>query len=140
MNRADAISLLNQYATVTQDPKVRDLASRVVHHDEGKAFRWLGFVQGILVERGLYTVEEVKTHSRERRVPTLAEEMTQIGAPCPMCQDNTVVAVDCASKKMGWYQICLSTDCDFVKFEGSEDEAWAQSAAKEEAHESPRVP
>lgn len=30
-----------------------------------KAMRWLGFVQGVLVARGFYTLAEVREHSRE---------------------------------------------------------------------------
>jgi len=29
-----------------------------------KAFRWLGFIQGVLWTTGLYTLEELKNHSR----------------------------------------------------------------------------
>ncbi len=29
-----------------------------------KAMRWLGFVQGVLVAKGLFTVEELKNHSK----------------------------------------------------------------------------
>ncbi len=35
---------------------------------ENKAMRWLGFCQGILVERGIFTLEEVKIHSRDKEV------------------------------------------------------------------------
>lgn len=30
-----------------------------------KAMRWLGFIQGVLVSRKLFTLEEVRGHSRE---------------------------------------------------------------------------
>jgi hypothetical protein len=114
MTRTDAVDLLKQYAAVTRDPKVCDLASRVEQHSEGKAMRWLGFVQGILVERGLYTVEDVKSHSRERRVPTIAEDLTKFGASkCPTCADTTVVAFDFENKQLGGYEICLNEDCDY---------------------------
>jgi hypothetical protein len=29
-----------------------------------KASRWLGFVQGVLCERGVFTIDELKNHSR----------------------------------------------------------------------------
>lgn len=30
----------------------------------GKAFRWLGFVQGALASMGIFTIEELKNHNR----------------------------------------------------------------------------
>jgi hypothetical protein len=35
---------------------------------EGKVMRWLGFIQGTFVTCGIYTLEDVKTHSRDRKV------------------------------------------------------------------------
>jgi hypothetical protein len=32
-----------------------------------KSFRWLGFVQGVLWSYGIYTLEELKNHSRTRK-------------------------------------------------------------------------
>lgn len=31
---------------------------------EGKAFRWLGFLQGVLWSRAIFTLEELKSHNR----------------------------------------------------------------------------
>lgn len=33
-----------------------------------KALRWLGFVQGVLVANNVFTIEDVKEHSRTRQV------------------------------------------------------------------------
>lgn len=30
----------------------------------GKAFRWLGFIQGCLYSKGIYSIEEMKAHNR----------------------------------------------------------------------------
>lgn len=30
----------------------------------GKAFRWLGFIQGCLYSKGVYTIEEMKRHNK----------------------------------------------------------------------------
>ena len=31
--------------------------------DEGKAFRWLGFVQGALWAAGIFTIDDMRTHN-----------------------------------------------------------------------------
>ena len=36
---------------------------------EGKVMRWLGFIQGTWVTCGIYTLDDVKAHSRNRKVP-----------------------------------------------------------------------
>ena len=36
---------------------------------EGKAMRWLGYIQGICAACGLYTLDELKEHSKNRFVP-----------------------------------------------------------------------
>ena len=38
------------------------LGNALVHL--GKAMRWLGFVQGVLAAKGLFTVAELRTHSK----------------------------------------------------------------------------
>ena len=35
---------------------------------EKKAMRWLGYMQGILVAKSVFTLDDVKEHSRTRRV------------------------------------------------------------------------
>lgn len=39
-----------------------------------KAHRWLGFVQGVLVARGLFSLGDVKEHSRTRQVGAHIQE------------------------------------------------------------------
>jgi hypothetical protein len=31
-----------------------------------KAFRWLGFIQGVLWAQGIYSIDEMKTHNKSR--------------------------------------------------------------------------
>ncbi len=33
--------------------------------DEGKANRWLGFIQGVLWSGGVYTIDEMREHNRK---------------------------------------------------------------------------
>jgi hypothetical protein len=30
-----------------------------------KAMRWLGFIQGVLCQSGIYTIEELKSHNKD---------------------------------------------------------------------------
>ena len=34
------------------------------YNDEDKAHRWLGFIQGCLLCKGIFTLEELRSHSR----------------------------------------------------------------------------
>jgi len=36
----------------------------MAHQDIEKACRWLGFIQGILWTRGIYTIDEMRGHNR----------------------------------------------------------------------------
>lgn len=70
LTKQDAISLVEQYAAVADDEHIRTMPGRMTgaDFDEGKAMRWLGWVQGVLCERGVYSLDDVKEHSRTRRV------------------------------------------------------------------------
>ena len=90
MTREDALDLLEQYAERVSDSpsaartailsqkaedrramlrEVEGMHSRFpADGSERKAMRWLGFMQGVLVALGVYTLDEVKEHSRTRRV------------------------------------------------------------------------
>ena len=53
-----------QYHCLRMIPRMRLIL------DEGrieKAFRWLGFIQGVLFSTGVFTVEDLKNHSRPDR-------------------------------------------------------------------------
>lgn len=45
-----------------------DMAERCGEHGERKMMRWLGYIQGVLVAFDIYTLEQVKEHSKARRV------------------------------------------------------------------------
>lgn len=47
---------------------IPNMAERCGEHGERKMMRWLGYVQGVLVAFDVYTLDEVKVHSKERRV------------------------------------------------------------------------
>jgi len=70
MTKQDAISMVEQYAALTQDAHILTMAPRMAADDfkEDKAMRWLGWVQGVLCDRGIYDLEDVKEHSRTLRV------------------------------------------------------------------------
>lgn len=72
--RADALRMIEEYeAEASQNPDcpdvLRGISSRFpTGGSEAKAMRWLGFCQGVCVERGLYTLDDVKDHSKARKV------------------------------------------------------------------------
>lgn len=119
MTRTDAVHLLAQYATVTDDPIARDLLLRSkLSSDVTTPILWLGFLQGLYVAWGRYSSIEVAAHRQQKRVPTVAEEMTrEHGGRCPNCGDDTVFALDCADSRRGSYEICLGETCEYYKRE-----------------------
>ncbi len=75
MTRNTALDLMVTYCSQFQDlpskgksGAVKDASSLPERWPENgslaKAMRWLGYTQGICVAEGIYTVEEVKEHSR----------------------------------------------------------------------------
>lgn len=48
------------YHVLTMIPRLRQL---VLEHRIEKAFRWLGFIQGVLWTEGIYTIDELKKHN-----------------------------------------------------------------------------
>lgn len=71
MNKEEALSLLAEYQEVvvkrgTGPNLLIDTSDRWPGGDEAKAMRWLGFAQGMLVARGIYNLDEVKQHSRDK--------------------------------------------------------------------------
>lgn len=79
MTRKDAISLVKQYASPVvlelvgceeSAEKIWDLAQRIDNpeHSENKCMRWLGFVQGVLFAEYVFSVDQLKEHSRTREV------------------------------------------------------------------------
>lgn len=83
MTRDTALSLLKQYGehlrALRWDPAYKHATQASVVHNptmseadlrfpedgsEKKAMRWLGFVQGCCYSGGIFTLEEIKEHSR----------------------------------------------------------------------------
>ena len=65
MTKDDAIRLVRAYADIVPpDDHIRTMPDRMADHSIGKAMRWLGYVQGVLVERGVFSLDEIKEHSR----------------------------------------------------------------------------
>jgi len=71
MTRSDALYLLKLYARRVcpragiDDPVLSGIYDRFpTDGSEAKAMRWLGFMQGALYARGVFTLDEVKDHSR----------------------------------------------------------------------------
>ena len=84
MTRDEALDLLGEYSEIAEHLLP---ASRGCHHEsamlghlagmrdrfpadgsERKAMRWVGYMQGALVTTGVFTLDEVKEHSRRKRV------------------------------------------------------------------------
>jgi hypothetical protein len=88
MTRDDALALVEEYADValsmvTHAGQYVTLSKRrawtgligmrerfPANGSERKAMRWLGFCQGVMVASGVFSLDEVKEHSRRRRVDT----------------------------------------------------------------------
>ena len=75
MTKEEALELIDQYCTVLKKDVVeyheiltglRDRFPR--DGNEAKAMRWLGFMQGSLWTHGIYPLDELKRHSKERKV------------------------------------------------------------------------
>lgn len=70
MDRKNALDLIDQYC---ETMLARGHGDEVVTHlrdrfpedgSERKAMRWLGFMQGVLYSQGVYSLEQLKEHSR----------------------------------------------------------------------------
>mgnify|MGYP000725319346 CR=1 FL=1 len=75
MTREDAIELMHQYADKLEGAKDDPLAHVAgmprrfpSEGSEKKAMRWLGFVRGVLFAAGTFSLEDLKEHSRTRKV------------------------------------------------------------------------
>ena len=85
MTSRDALGLLYQYCDLLQaqdaTPRhpwtgqvdtLRDAAKMFnrfpLDGSPHKAMRWLGYMQGVLVMSGIFTLEQVKRHSQTRKV------------------------------------------------------------------------
>lgn len=77
MTRIEAVTLLREYQEVVERrPALSDgekllvgIADRFPSGgSERKAMRWLGFAQGVLVAAGVFSLEQVREHSRRKWV------------------------------------------------------------------------
>ena len=78
MTREEALGLIEQYAGWADDSiddVLYDIDKRFpADGSENKAMRWLGFCQGVLVERGIFTLDDVKHHSKNKTVMSGVEK------------------------------------------------------------------
>ncbi len=58
----NSISLLSHVRWMCEEIPTLLLAGR-----KEKAFRWLGFIQGVLVAEKWFTIDQVKSHSRSEK-------------------------------------------------------------------------
>ena len=74
MTKDEALDLIDRYCSIAKE---RTIASEVItglrsrfpkDGSEGKAMRWLGFMQGALYAANVFTLEELKVHSRDKIV------------------------------------------------------------------------
>ena len=75
MDRGEVLSMIEVYQGYATGPA--DVLNGIYDRfpeggSDAKAMRWLGFCQGVLHEREVFTLDELKAHSQNRRVP-----------PCP---------------------------------------------------------
>jgi hypothetical protein len=74
MTKDIALKLLAEYAAVFKeagedDKTITEIAQRFPEEgSEAKAMRWLGFMQGIVYDRKLCTLEQIKAHSMKQEV------------------------------------------------------------------------
>lgn len=69
MTKDTAVKLIGEYSDVFKKRGMSDTASGLAdrwpgHGTERKAMRWLGFAQGIAWSNGVFTLDEIKEHSR----------------------------------------------------------------------------
>jgi len=74
MTKDEALGLIDRYCSIAKE---RTVAGEVItglrsrfpkDGSEGKAMRWLGFIQGALYAANVFTLEELKVHSRDKIV------------------------------------------------------------------------
>ena len=114
MTKEDALSLISQYCIQLKDRSEKDetmtgLRDRFPEDgSEGKAMRWLGFMQGFLYQKRICTLDELKEHSKTRHVTlrekenkaTLVEFVDWIKSPAAMPYKGMMVAFDAVSRRV----------------------------------------
>jgi hypothetical protein len=72
MTRETALEMIEGYGSYYRDQNDTLCGVRARFPEDGgeaKAMRWLGYCQGMLVERRTFTLDEVKEQSRVGKVP-----------------------------------------------------------------------
>lgn len=81
MTKDEALELMDQYCSIVKelggkDEIVTGLRSRFPEDGStSKAMRWLGFMQGVLYITGIFKLDELKVHSRDKVVSGPPEEV-----------------------------------------------------------------
>jgi hypothetical protein len=120
LTRDEALSLIEQYGDLfdldSEDELVAHIAgmrSRFPSDgSEKKAMRWLGWVQGVLVAKGFFSLEDVKKHSREKKVQlTNTEEVKAYWKIAP--EDLTLAHVEerVGGGALDWEGNCFAIAC-----------------------------
>jgi len=79
MTKDEAVDLMDQYCSLVKElgghnEVVTGLRSRFpADGSKSKAMRWLGFMQGVLYITEIFTLEELKMHSRDKTISGPAE-------------------------------------------------------------------
>lgn len=73
MTKDTAVSLVREYSKIFKESGLSETASELSDRwpedgSERKAMRWLGFAQGVAWHAGVFTLEELKEHSRRGHV------------------------------------------------------------------------
>ena len=86
MTKQEALDLIDGYCVALKRLGYTDetmVGLRARWQDEGseaKAMRWLGFMQGCLFTRGVCSLDEIKHHSRDRKVTLrVVEDESTVG-------------------------------------------------------------
>lgn len=71
MTRTDALEMILEYSRYALG--VDDVLFGIAHRfpsdgSEAKSMRWLGFCQGVLCARGVFTLDDLKQHSMTRSI------------------------------------------------------------------------
>jgi len=74
MTKDVAINLIKEYAQEAKDVGITDTTLTEIDTrfpedgSEGKAMRWLGFIQGALYSKGVYTLDDLRRHVKEGKL------------------------------------------------------------------------
>ncbi len=81
MTKDEALDLIDKYCSLVKElgghnEVITGLRSRFPEDgSEGKAMRWLGFMQGVLYITNIFTLDELKVHSRDKIISVPTEKV-----------------------------------------------------------------